>query len=170
MNYFVLQSIVELKEGQQPYHIPGLKNELMQDLGMNPPTQASISFGILEWLIPNTTYNQAHISLHYGHFKILAAGKERLVSNVALMPDLPPIPEVTHEYDLRNTDGKPVISPKQTQKLKIEISKKLDELGVKYPKNSSLQALEDLLMTAMQTPEEEEDEVVAPEGIGEAAA
>jgi len=88
--YFVVQADRPLKPEQPWYYIPGLKTEMMTDLGMLPPTAASIAHGVLEWKIPNTQYNQGWISLHYSHFKILREGQERTeVDDIPVMPGMP---------------------------------------------------------------------------------
>lgn len=76
MEYFVLQSILKLVKDQKPYGIQGLRdiyNNVQETLA---PTTSSIESGLLEWLIPNNQFNQAWISQHYSHFKILPAGNE----------------------------------------------------------------------------------------------
>jgi hypothetical protein len=89
MEYFVLQARTKTKNGYF-YHIPGLKNDMGGKMEQVPPTQASRTSGLLEWIVPNNKFNQNWVSMHYSHLKILHAGEEQEFKAANLMPNMPP--------------------------------------------------------------------------------
>lgn len=171
--YFVLQADRPLEPEQPWYHIPGLKTEMMTDLGMLPPTAASIAARHLEWLIPNTQYNQGWVSMKYSHFKVLKQGQERTeVDEVPLLEGLPepltvedikeapegpgdipektpPQTDETTEADKKKEPGPDYFAkpsnPNEVKALKATIVEKLSESGITSPKNSTLKTLQELL-------------------------
>lgn len=86
MEHFILQAEKKLSEGQQPYGIPGLRDIFGNEQKIKAPTEPSIKNGLLEWIVPNNAFNQAWLSEHYSHFKILQAGQE---AKGQLMPGMP---------------------------------------------------------------------------------
>ena len=163
MEYFVLQAKIKLNKGDNPYHIPRLKDALgnLLDIGgMTPATPASIESGVLEWIIPNNQSNQSHISRHYAKSHIiLKAGEERTFeSNIGPMEGMPEPLAASNSNPLSNNTPpppkvvKPVkvkkLGPQEIKKLKSEISEKLTALGTEIPTKATLPELEALFAEA----------------------
>jgi hypothetical protein len=134
MEYFVLQSIIKLVKDQKPYGIQGLRdiyNNVQETLA---PTEASIKSGLLEWLIPNNQFNQAWISQHYSHFKILQAGKE----NKFIMEGMPVALDKSQEGEKT-----PVVVPSESEadmRLRIEAEMR-EKLEAEYLEKTSKDTL-----------------------------
>jgi len=164
MEYFVLQSIIKLVKDQKPYGIQGLRdiyNNVQETLA---PTTASIENGLLEWLIPNNQFNQAWISQHYSHFKILQAGEESKFVMAGMPAPLDsepseggankmpsPKPSVKVSYialDQDTEEFKALEKVEQIKLLKADKIAELKSLGVNAPTNSKLETLDKKLEEA----------------------
>lgn len=97
-DYFILQAKSKLKEGQGWYYVRGCRNSANEMMDYIAPTKVSIEVGLLEWVIPNTQFNQALISQAYNDFTILKQGEETLMNaDVKIMPGMPIPKDVTKE-------------------------------------------------------------------------
>lgn len=97
-DYFILQAKSKLKEGQGWYYVRGCRNSANEMMDYIAPTKVSIDIGLLEWVIPNTQFNQALISQAYNDFKILKQGEETLMNaDVKIMPGMPMPKDVVKE-------------------------------------------------------------------------
>lgn len=147
MDYFVLQAKEKLKEDQQAYAIPGIRDVYGKVVDMVWPTDVSVELGLLEWLIPNNAFNQHWISRHYSHFKIIE--KETGLAPVTLMPGMPEPqdfkePEVSEVAEKTEDE----LKKEAIEELKRAKHAELSELGIKAPKNSSLKKLDKLIEEA----------------------
>ena len=142
-SYYVLQDPNKRAKKSGYYNIPGLKNAMGVTQPALAPTPLSVEANILEWIIPSNPFNDEWIAVHYSHLIKLDSGKE--LKTVA-GPEPVVEAEVVEAVVVEIVEEEPKqLSPKEIKKLKVEASKQLNELGIEFPKNSSLVTLEALL-------------------------
>ena len=153
MEYFVLQMTQKLDPKSQTFSIKGFRDQHLGQLPAIEPTLVSMGIRQLEWMIPNTAFNQAWVNKHFQSgdvYRIIE--KPTLVDMTSKkMPGLPPAMDVVESKPpARPKKEKPntkaaLEKRKATIKLKADLTEKLTAQDIDVPQGAKIEELQELV-------------------------